>query len=207
MEKNDKITLVVFIFLVIAIIFMIGFNVYKNKKLENVDRKVEYIMGYSYNTVLNKGEELFFQTISLLNDKDVFEYEKTQNNSIKTYAINDITNYIKIKNFSLATNTFSNKSLKEYMDYKKIIIYDDHYYIENFNEKTSNYIGSSIDIESYNNNKVYFKSTNYYCDNTEFIGNIVDLPNCDYEKEETMFSVIVENNLLRIFTIKDFIEI
>lgn len=207
MEKKDKITLIVFIFLVVAIIFVVGVNAYKTKPLKNVDRKIEYIMGLSYNTVLNKGEELFFRTMNLLNDKEVFEYERNLNNSIKTYAIKDVTNYIKIKNFSLATNTFSNKSLKEYMDYKKIIYYENSYYMENFNESTSNYIGSSIDIESYNNDKVYFKSINYYCDNTDFIGSINALPTCEYTKKETMFSIVKENNMLRIFTIKDFIEI
>ena len=58
-----------------------------------------------------------------------------------------------------------------------------------------------------NNDKVYFKSTNYYCDDIEFIGNIYDLPNCEYTKKETMFSVVAENKMIRIFTIKDFLEI
>jgi len=207
MEKKDKITLIVFIFLVVSIIFVVGVNSYKTKPLKNVDRKIEYIMGLSYDTVLNKGEELFFQTINLLNDKEIFEYERNLNNSIKTYAINDLTNYIKIKNFSLATNTFSSKSLKEYMEYKKIVYFEKSYYMENFNESISNYVGSKIDIDSYNNEKVFFKSINYYCDNTEYIGSIEEIPSCEYTQKESRFSIVVDKNMFRISTIEDFIEI
>ena len=59
MEKKDKLTIIVFAFLVISIITLVGINYYKNRPLKNIDRKIEYIMGYSYDSVLNKGEILF----------------------------------------------------------------------------------------------------------------------------------------------------
>ena len=54
MKKQDRITIITFILLVLAIIIVVGINSYKNRKLDNVDRKIEYIMGYTYNTILNK---------------------------------------------------------------------------------------------------------------------------------------------------------
>ncbi len=204
MKKEDIKTLIVFIILIIAIISVWGINSYKNRKLENVDRKIEYIMGYSYDTIYNKGSNLFLQTISLLNDKDVFEYAKNNDGSIKRYAIENINDYIKINNFSIAINTFSDSSLKEYMNKKEIIYFEDNYYIKNYKNESNNYIGSIIDIDTYDASKITFKSINYYCDNTKYIGLLEDIPKCNYTFNETKFSIVLENNIFKIENIKDF---
>jgi len=204
MEKKDKITLIVFIFLIIAIIFVVGVNSYKTRKLVNVDRKIEYIMGYSYDSILNKGNSLFLQTIELLNNKDVFEYAKNLDQSIRHYSINDVNNYIKITNFSLAINTFTEDTLKEYMNYKKIIYFENNYFMEDTKVEKNNYIGSIIDIDRYDNNYVYFKNTNYYCDNKEYLGIIYEEPNCEFTKDDSMFVMKLENNMFKINNLKDF---
>ena len=104
MKKDEIKTLIIFIILVASIILVVGVNYQKNKKLNDVDRKIEFIFGYTYDSVLVKGEELFLETISLFNDKTVFEFEKNLDESIKKYAINDVTDYKKITNFSVAIN-------------------------------------------------------------------------------------------------------
>lgn len=204
MEKKDKITLIVFIFLIISIIFVVGVNSYKNRKLTNVDRKIEYIMGYSYDTVLNKGSNLFLQTIELLNNKNVFEYTKNLDGSIKHYSIKDINNYVKITNFSLVTNTLSSNTLEDYINYKNIIYFENSYFMEDNKIEKNNYIGSIIDINNYDNNKVNFKSINYYCDNSKYLGIIYEEPDCNYKKNETTFDIELENNMFKISSINDF---
>lgn len=204
MKKEDIKTLIVFIILIIAIISVLGINLYKNRKLENVDRKIKYIMGYSYDTIYNKGSNLFLQTISLLNDKDVFEYAKNNDGSIKKYAIENINDYIKINNFSIALNTFTDSSLKEYMNKKDIIYFEDNYYMKDYINESNNYIGSIIDIDTYDNSKITFKSINYYCDNTKYIGLLEDIPECNYTFNETKFNIVLENNMFKIEDIKDF---
>ena len=204
MEKKDKITLVVFIFLIIAIIFVVGISSYKTRKLVNVDRKIEYIMGYSYDSVLNKGSSLFLQTIELLNNKEVFDYAQNFDESIKYYSINDVNKYVKIINFSLAINTLSSSALEEYMNYKKIIYFENNYFMEDAKMEKNNYIGSIIDIDRYDNNYVYFKNTNYYCNNSEYLGIMYEEPNCEFTKNDSMFVMKLENNMFKIDNIKDF---
>lgn len=203
MEKKDKLTLIVFIFLIVAIIFVVGVNSYKNRKLNDVDRKIEYIMGYSYDTVLNKGYSLFFQTVNLLNNS-AFDYARNLDQSIRYYSINEINNYIKINNFSLAINNFSENGLKEFMEYKKIIYFENNYFMEDKKLNTNNYIGSIIDIEKYDESSVLFKSVNYFCDNFNYLGILYEEPNCNYLKEESTFTVVFENNMFKINSINDF---
>jgi len=204
MEKKDKLTIIVFIFLIISIIIVIGINIYQNRKLNNIDRKIEYIMGYTYDTVLNKGEKLFLQTIELFNNKNIFEYSKDLSNSVKYYVIGDKQNYLKINNFSIAKNNFSNNALEKYMEYKKIIKFENNYYIEDIKIEKNDFIGSIVEIDNYDNKKVYFNSTNYYCENGEYIGILEKTPNCNFTKSETRFSIELQNGLFKISDIEEF---
>ena len=204
MKKNDKLTLITFIILIISIIIVVGINGYKNKKLENVDRKIEYILGYTYNSIMNKGETLFLQTIDFYKNEDIFEYDKNLDESIKQYSINGIHNYKKIKNFSIVLNNFSIDSLKDYMEYKNIINYENSYYINDEKLDNNNYIGSIIELVDYNNNEVNFKSKNFYCDNNEYIGILNEEPKCNYDSFETKFTIVLENNIFKIKNIDDF---
>lgn len=204
MKKEDIKTLLVFIFLIIAIILVWSINSYKNRKLDNVDRKIEYIMGYSYDAIYNKGSSLFLQTISLLNNKDVFEYAKNNDDSIRKYSINNQSGYFKINNFSLALNTFTNNSLKEYMDKKNIIYFENNYYMKDYTNDNNNYIGSIIDIKDYNDTSITFKSINYYCANSEYIGILDEALKCDYNTNESEFSIVLENNMFKIESLQDF---
>lgn len=207
MEKKDKLTIIVFAFLVISIITLVGINYYKNRPLKNIDRKIEYIMGYSYDSVLNKGESLFQDTMELLLNQDVFDYAKNTNGKITYYSINKINTYKKIKNFSIVKNILNENSLKDYMEYKNIIYYEDSYYINNEEIINTNYIGSIIDILSYDDEKVIFNSINYYCDNNKYIGILNEKPTCNYETKETKFSIDFIDNTFRISSLEDFKQI
>lgn len=203
MKKEDIKTLIIFIILVIAIILVFGINIYKNRALDNVDRKIKYIMGYSYDTIYNKGNNLFLQTINLLNN-NAFEYTKNNDGSIKKYAINKENNYVKINNFSLVNNTLSENTLSEYMDLKKILYYENDYYMKENNIFNDNYVGSIIEIKDYNDNLITFSSLNYYCENSKYIGLLEDIPECIYTFNETEFNIVLENNMFKIENIKDF---
>ena len=204
MKKDEIKTLIIFIILVASIILVVGVNYQKNKKLNDVDRKIEFIFGYTYDSVLVKGEELFLETISLFNDKTVFEFEKNLEESIKKYAINGVTDYKKITNFSIAINSFTEKSLQDYMDYKKIIYFENDYYIESNKINDNNYIGSNLKISDFSNNKVYFKSIDYYCNNYEYLGIIDELPKCNYTIKESNFIIELENNIFKVSDIENF---
>lgn len=203
MEKKDKLTILVFIVLIIAIISVLFINFIKNQKIQNVDRKVEYIMGYSYDTILNRGEKLFVDTISLLTKKDIFDYNKDLRNNNVQYNING-KDYLKINNFNIAHSNFSNNTINDYMKLRKIIYFENNYYIENFKIDINNYIGSMISIDNYKNNIIYFNSINYYCEESEFVGLLDKEPNCNYQKEETNFSVSIENGIFKINNVNDF---
>ena len=204
MEKKDKLTIATFIFLIISILLIVGINFYKNRPLKNIDRKIEYIMGYNSNIILDKGENLFKQTIELLTNKDVFEYAKGNDNEIKYYSINKINNYQKIKNFSIVKNILSESAIVDYMNSKNIINFENSYYIVLKDEEKINYIGSIINIDSCTNNTVTFKSINYYCDNYKYIGLIDEMPNCNYETKETKFNLIYKDNTFRIANVEEF---
>jgi len=204
MNSNDRKNLIIFILLVIAIIGISIFNVYKNRDLK-VDRKVEYIFNrFTYDTVLNEGNNLFFQTIELLNKKNSLEYERNRNESYKYYSINNYNNYRRITNFMLVTDTLKKSEVNEFMKLKKIIKYENSYYIETYKEEyNKTYVGSILDIESYDNNFVYFNSTNYYCNNSEYIGSLEKAPNCDYTSSNTKFTLTLENNNLRVNSLEE----
>ena len=204
MKKKDKLTIATFIFLIISILLIVGINFYKNRPLKNIDRKIEYIMGYNSNIILDKGENLFKQTIELLTNKDVFEYAKGNDNEIKYYSINKINNYQKIKNFSIVKNILSESAIVDYMNSKNIINFENSYYIVLKDEEKINYIGSIINIDSCTNNTVTFKSINYYCDNYKYIGLIDEMPNCNYETKETKFNLIYKDNTFRIANVEEF---
>ena len=207
-NNNDKKSLIIFILLVVAIISIFIFNVYKNKKLE-VDRKIEYIFdNFTYDSVFNEGVDLFFQTIELLNQKNILKYERNRDESYKYYAINNYNHYRRITNFMLVTDTLKISEVEKFMKYKKIINYENSYYIETYNEEyNKDYIGSILDIESYDDKYVYFNSTNYYCDNGEYIGYLESEPNCNNTSINSKFTLTLENNNLRVNNLEEIINI
>lgn len=199
MKKDDKITLITFFCIICLILIIIGYNLYKDKNQENVDRKLEYIFNtLTYDDVYNKGSELLNQAIMLLKDNKAFTYETNNSGKINYYAIGNYKEYKKITNFWLVTNTFSKEEITNFMNYKKIIKHENNYYIEKYLTNDIHYVGSIIDIEKYNDSYVYFTSTNYYCDNYDYLGVLNDKPNCNYREEESKFSIVLENNYLRI---------
>jgi len=206
MKEKDKITLLVFLGLIIVILGILKFNIYKNKKLDDVDRKVEYIFNeLTYDQVYKKGNKLFLQSIELLTNSNVLEYEKDKNNKIIYYSINDYNNYKKIRNFYIVKTTLSSIETKKYMELKNIIEYENSYYIESNNKvfMKNDYIGSDIDIDSYDDKYVYFKIINYYCVDYKYIGIIENLPSCNYTNNESIFTLVLENNNLRVNNIEE----
>lgn len=209
MKDNDKKTLALFIVLIILIIGVGIFNMYKNKALNNIDRKIEYIFNnLTYDNVYQEGTKLFFQTIDLINNKYVFTYEKDANGKVKLYSINEYNNYRKIQNFMLVSNTLKQNELEKYINLKKIIKHENNYYIETYQEEYNNkYVGSIIDIKNYDNDYVYFTSTNYYCENYKYLGLLEDEPNCNHTTTNSEFTIVLENNNLRINNLEDIINI
>lgn len=199
MKKDDLKTLLIFIVLILLIGSIFIYNLYINRKRENVDRKIEYIFDkYTYSLVLNEGNNLFFNTINIISNKN-FDYEKNSDNTIKYYSINDYNHYKKILNYTIFTNILSSTEIEKYMKDKKIINRNSNYYIENYTEDINeDYIGSIIEITSYDDNYVYFESTNYYCENEEYQGLLKSEPDCNYSYTTTNFTVILENNFFKI---------
>lgn len=202
MKKNDIVTVLVFIFLIVGIIYVLGVNINKNKKSENVDRKIEYIMGYTSNEVLNKGESLFLQTVRLFNN-EAFEYVLDLRERKRHYSINQVNNYLKLLNFSVATNNLSSKAVNEFMKYKEIIFFEHSYYMVDNIVNDIDYVGSMIDIEKYDEEKVYFKTINYFCSDLEYQGIVYEPLVCE-KSEEGMFTMVLENNIFRIDDIETF---
>lgn len=207
MKKEDKNVLIIFVILILLIICLLIYNIYLNNKREVVDRKIEYIFDkYTYSAVLKQGTYLFFNTLKL-SDIKTFEYEKN-NNEINYYSINDYNKYKKIINYNLINDTLSSNEINKYLKDKKIIKYDNYYYIKNYSEKINyDYIGSIIEISNYDDKKVYFKSTNYYCKNEEFQGLLEREPECSYKNNITNFTIINENDFLRIDSYNDIAKI
>lgn len=205
MKKDDKLTLILFISLILLIGGLLIFNIYKNNKDKDVDRKIKYIFDeLTYNDVYEKSSKLFTQGIELLNNKDIYNFEKDNNSKIKYYSIKGYNYYKKILNFTIVNNTFKESEVTKYMDLKKIINYENNYYIKKIEEEENNkYIGSIIKIESYDSKYVYFRSTNYYCENSSYIGLLEDVPSCNYQSTETNFTVIYENNKLKINSLEE----
>jgi len=201
MKKEDKKNIVIFIILLLAIAGIVIFNYNKNKKLENIDRKIEYILGYTYDSILNRGEVVFLDAIDLLINEKAFDYEILNNGKQKKYSI-DSKNYFQISNFNLARNIFTIDGLVSYMQFKNIIENDNRFYIEdkeyNYNK---DYIGSSLDIIDYYDDIIIFESNNYYCENNDYIGLIHELPSCKYNITKSKIKFKIENNTLKIMDI------
>ena len=209
MKKNDIVTIVIFSFLVISILVLVGINAYENKPLE-VDRKVKKIHGQSYASVLSKAEVLFTTTLDLLMKEDsVLEYEKTREGTIALFSVNEHKNLKKIKNISVVTNNFTENGLKEYFLYKKIITNENKYYIENNKSIKNNYIGSELIFFENDNVNIYFDVVNYYCDNHEYIGLIKDSKDisCTYVTTNSKYYITYDNLSYRIDSINNFLTI
>ena len=93
------------------------------------------------------------------------------------------------------------------MVYKNIVYFENNYFIKEIKINDNNYVGSIIDIDSYENNIVYFKTMNYYCDDYNYLGIIDDNPQCEYEMKESKFSIIYEKGTFKINNLKDFINL
>lgn len=207
MNKEDRRYLVMFIILILLLFTILIYEGYRNRKLD-VDRKVELIFNtFSYDTVYETGKELFLNTIKI-SDTSNLEFARDNSNDIEYYMIGNFTNYKKLLEFTLISNTLSSKEITKYMNDKKIIEHDNHYYMGNNNEKINyDYIGSNIEISNYDDNYVYFTSINYYCKNSKYLGIIEENPNCEYTTKESNFTLVKENNNLRINDYQSIAEI
>ena len=197
MKKNDIKYIIIFILLIILIVGTIIFSHLKNKPLNNVNRKIEYIFNnLTYDDVLNMSKKTFNNALKLV--KNDFEYE-IDNNEIVIYSINDYNNYKKILNYSLISSTLKNNIIESVLNSKKIINYKGEYFIESYeNSYNKNYIGSILSINNHGDKFVTIKSTNYYCENSKFIGILNEEPECEYTKTESKFTLSLENNLLKV---------
>lgn len=209
MSNSNKKTLVVFICLLLAIFTIAGYNLYKRHQKYKVDRKVEKIFNlYSYAEILDKGEVLFQDGIRLLKDNLAFGFEKDSMNKLKIYAINDYNKYKKIINFNLVTNTISDSQLKDFMKLKKIISFENDYYMENYTEEyEGNLVGSTLEIQNHTDSLVTFKVVSYYCSNEKYLGILEKNPSCDYKSNVQTFTINNNNNLLRVNNYEELISI
>lgn len=204
MNREDVKNIVLFVILIILIVFLLTFNYAKSIKKGNLDRKIIYINNMTYDSVLDKGTNTFFSMMDiLLNDN--FTYEKNSSNKDKIYNIKG-TDYKRITNMNTVLNKLDSNELDKFMKYKGIIQKDNDYYI-NSNKINTNYIGSSINIDSFDNTYVIFKSINYYCDNYKYIGNIKNDIDCNYTKKESTFKTKFINDNLVINNFEDIINI
>ncbi len=202
MKKNDIKYIVIFILLIILIVGTIIFSQFKNKPLNNVDRKIEYIFNnLTYDNVLNMSKNTFNNALKLV--KNDFEYE-IDNDEFILYSINDYNSYKKILNYSLISSTLKNNIIDSFLNSKKIINYKDEYYIESYdNDYNKDYVGSILSINNHGDKFVTIKSTNYYCDDGKFIGVINTEPDCDYSKTESKFTLSLENHLLKVNNLEE----
>ena len=202
MKKNDIKTLVIFILLIILIVITIIFSYYRNKPINNVDRKVEYIFNnLTYDNVLNMSKNIFNNALKLV--KNDYEYE-IDNNQVVIYSINNYNNYKKILNYSLISNTLKSNIINNFLNKKKIINYKGEYYIESYdNNYNRDYVGSILSINNYGDNFVTIKSINYYCPNSNFIGVLNIEPNCEYTKTNTKFTLSLEKNMLKVNNLEE----
>ncbi len=202
MKKEDIKYLVIFIILIVLILSVFIYDCYKNRMIE-VDRKVDYIFNYySYPEALNNSQDLFFKAIDIL-DINNLVLEKD-----KIYSIKNYNKYQKILNFNEVTNVLSHEEVQKYMDLKKIIYFEDNYYIESYKEEyNQDYIGSMIDLINYDNDNIYLTATNYYCHNYDYIGLLNNKPDCDYTSNVITFTVGMENNNLRINDISNIVKV
>ena len=202
MKKNDIKYIVIFILLIILIVGTIIFSHLKNKSLNDVDRKIEYIFNnLTYDNVLNMSKNTFNNALKLV--KNDFEYEVNEDEFV-LYSINDYNNYKKILNYSLISSTLKNNIIDSFLNNKKIINYKNEYYIESYdNNYNKDYVGSILSINNHGDKFVTIKSTNYYCENSKFVGVMNNEPNCEYTKTESKFTLSLENNLLKVNNLEE----
>ncbi len=196
MKKENIKQIIIFCLLIITIIIIILINIYQNKKLDVNRKKVVIFNKYSYNYILNEGKNIFFNTYNLMNN-NILQYEEKSNQKV-IYKINN-QNYYKIINYDLINNLLTKKAQNELMNDQNIILDNNEYYIEIKNIKNSyNYVGSFFEITSYNDKFINFKTTNYFCDNYEYIGRLEVEPQCDFKINNTNFTITLENNLIKL---------
>ena len=184
MKKENVKAVALFVILILLIGLLFIYHDYSNYSEKDIDRKVEIFFNeYSYNDVYNQSNVLFFNAIKILNPSN-FTYEKDQNDDVIYYSINDYNQYKKIIDFDLVKSTI--KSIEEYKE--------DH---------NNNYIGSILDIKSHDDNYIYVESTNYYCENEEYVGYLKKEPTCKFTKNTTNFTIELENNNFRITSLED----
>ena len=202
MKKNDIKYIIIFILLIVLIVGTIIFSYLKNKPLNDVDRKIEYIFNnLTYDDVLNMSKKTFNNALKLI--KNDFDYE-VDGDELVLYSINDYNNYKKILNYSLINSTLKSNIINNYLYNKKIIQYKNEYYIESYeNSYNKNYVGSILSINNHGYKFVTIKSINYYCENSNFIGAINTEPECEYTKTDTKFTLSLENNLLKVNNLEE----
>lgn len=195
MNKEDKKSIGIFVVLLFFILTVFIYNIVKNNKTSNIDRKVININGINYNEIYKKSEEVFFGMMDLLVD-DGLTFEKNNSNRDIIYSINN-KEYKKITNISNVLTKISNSEIDKFIKYKDILYKDNNYYLLKDNNINTSYIGSKIKIDSYTNEYVMFISNNYYCDDYKYIGIIDEDVECNYKiKDSTFKLVFVENNLV-----------
>lgn len=204
MNKEDFKNKIVFIVLIALITFFVSFNIIKNVKKQNIDRKIIYINNMTYDTVLENGKNLFFNMVDILKN-DGLTYEKNNSNKDKIYNIDGV-DYKRITNISAAFNKIDNTEIDKFMKYMGIINNNNNYYINHIKIQT-NYVGSTLNIEKYDDENVIFKSINYYCDNYKYIGNIKNDIDCNYTKKESTFKTKFINDNLVITNLEDILNI
>jgi len=203
MKNKDKLTIIVFVVLVILILGVFIIYNHKNKEL-SVDRKIKYIFeNFTYDYVYNESSKLFLKGIDLLNE-NVFLYEKDENDRVKYYFIYNYNKYKKITNFAQVNAVFIKDEINKFMELKNIIMYESSYYIEDYQEDFNNtYVGSTIELDSYDEHYVYFNSDNFYCDNANYVGLLYEEPNCNYKVTKTKFTVALENKDLKLNNLEE----
>lgn len=204
MKKENVKAVALFVILILLIGLLFIYHDYSNYSEKDVDRKVEIFFNeYSYNDVYNQSNVLFFNAIKILNPSN-FTYEKDQNDDVIYYSINDYNQYKKIIDFDLVKSTIKSSEVDSYLLDKKILEKDGNYYIEEYKEDhNNNYIGSILDIKSHDDNYIYVESTNYYCENEEYVGYLKKEPTCKFAKNTTNFTIELENNNFRITSLED----
>jgi len=201
MKNKDKLTLIVFIILIILIMGIFIYYLNSNKTNGNIDRKVNYLFdNITYDMAYINGKDLFNKGIKLLTNKDVFIYEKDYNGRNAYFSVDNCMHCKKIQNPMAFTNILTKDEIEIYMKNNNIFKYENLYYTDfefdySYNKK---YIGSMLDIVSYDKEYVYFNSKNYYCDNSNYIGLLDKEPDCKYNIKETKFTIKYENNGLRL---------
>ncbi len=204
MNKEDKKTILLFIALIIGILFVFLLNVYRNKSVEADRKKEANILGrYSYSIMEKDGIKLFFDAVKLLDPAHNLEFESV-NDRINLYSFGEYEDYKKIINFNIISDVLSTDSIKYYINNYNIVENGLDYYYKGTSSIPNDYVGSIINIDSYNDKEVTFSNANYFCENSTFIGELSDEPDCNFIKNETIFRIILENDNLRI---KDFQDI